>query len=149
MSSNPPGGGGTRDEYQRKEDDALLRNKASPPEQSPLIPLLIWPEAIIDQGVFQDRPLNEAVHGICEVYDGYFMLGSQDFDIGAGRKLYNAAYLFTPMESSTKSTARPSRDPRRSTCRSAIISHAAQGHRHRHEFHAGPGPVNFVMEKPG
>jgi apolipoprotein N-acyltransferase len=58
--------------------------------------LLIWPEATIDEGVFQDRPLNEAVRDICHDYGGYFLLGSQDFDIGAGRKLYNCAYFFTP-----------------------------------------------------
>jgi apolipoprotein N-acyltransferase len=57
--------------------------------------LLIWPEAIIDEGIFQDRPLNGAVQSICEAYGGYFLLGSQDFDIKA-RKLYNCAYLFTP-----------------------------------------------------
>jgi apolipoprotein N-acyltransferase len=58
--------------------------------------LLIWPEAMISEGVFQDRPLNEAVHDICLSYGGYFLLGSQDFDIGGGHKLYNCAYLFTP-----------------------------------------------------
>jgi apolipoprotein N-acyltransferase len=58
--------------------------------------LLIWPEAMIDEGVFQDRPLNDAVHDICQNYNGYFLLGSQDFDIGGGHKLYNAAYLFSP-----------------------------------------------------
>ena len=58
--------------------------------------LLIWPEAMIDEGVFQDRPLNEAVRDICQAYGGYFLLGSQDFDLGAGRKLYNSAYFFTP-----------------------------------------------------
>jgi apolipoprotein N-acyltransferase len=58
--------------------------------------LLIWPEAMIDEGVFQDRPLNDAVHDVCLAYGGYFLLGSQDFDIGGGRKLYNCAYLFTP-----------------------------------------------------
>jgi apolipoprotein N-acyltransferase len=71
--------------------------------------LLIWPEAMIDEGVFQDRPLNEAVHNICLVYGGYFLLGSQDFDLSGGPRkldakgkwitvplLYNAAYLFTP-----------------------------------------------------
>jgi len=42
--------------------------------------LLIWPEAMIDEGVFQDRPLNEAVRDICQTYGGYFLLGSQDFD---------------------------------------------------------------------
>ncbi len=58
--------------------------------------LLIWPEAMIDEGVFQDRPLNEAVRDICQAYGGYFLLGSQDFDIGGGHKLYNCAYFFTP-----------------------------------------------------
>ena len=71
--------------------------------------LLIWPEAMIDEGVFQDRPLNEAVRDICQNYDGYFLLGSQDFDLSGGPKrqnaqgkwvtvplLYNCAYFFTP-----------------------------------------------------
>ncbi len=71
--------------------------------------LLIWPEAMIDEGVFQDRPLNEAVHDICQNYGGYFLLGSQDFDLSGGPKkpnaqgkltavplLYNCAYFFTP-----------------------------------------------------
>ena len=57
---------------------------------------------MIDEGVFpkdedfHSRLLNEAVHDICLAYDGYFLLGSQDFDIGGGRKLYNCAYLFGP-----------------------------------------------------
>ena len=57
--------------------------------------LLVWPEAITDEGIFQDRPLNDAVHSICEDFGGYFLLGSQDFDFGT-RKLYNCAYMFTP-----------------------------------------------------
>ena len=57
--------------------------------------MLIWPEATIDQGVFNDRPMNEAVQSICEKYDGYFLLGSQDFDIKE-KKIYNVAYLFSP-----------------------------------------------------
>ena len=57
--------------------------------------LLVWPEATIDEGVFNDQPMNEAVESICEKYDGYFLLGSQDFDIPHHR-LYNAAYLFSP-----------------------------------------------------
>ena len=57
--------------------------------------LLVWPEAILDEGVFQDTPLNEAVHSICEQYGGYFLMGSQDFDFKQ-RKLYNTAYLFSP-----------------------------------------------------
>lgn len=58
--------------------------------------LLIWPEATIDEGVFNDRPMNQAVHDICMSFDGWFLLGSQDFDIGGGHKLYNVAYLFGP-----------------------------------------------------
>ena len=57
--------------------------------------LLIWPEAIIDMGVFEDEPLNNAVHSICLANDGYFLLGSQDFDMRL-RRLYNVAYIFTP-----------------------------------------------------
>ncbi len=57
--------------------------------------LLIWPEATIDQGVFNDRPMNQAVESVCEKYDGYFLLGSQDFDLRE-HKIYNAAYLFSP-----------------------------------------------------
>ena len=69
--------------------------------------LLIWPEAIIDEGVFQDRPLNDAVHSICEINGGYFLLGSQDYEMAPLRplapkpkklsyKLYNCAYFFGP-----------------------------------------------------
>ncbi len=57
--------------------------------------LLLWPEATIDEGVFNDRGMNEAVESVCTKYDGYFLLGSQDFDI-PHRKLYNAAYFFSP-----------------------------------------------------
>ena len=57
--------------------------------------LLIWPEATIDEGVFNDQPMNEAVEAVCEAYDGYFLLGSQDFDLRA-KKIYNSAYLFSP-----------------------------------------------------
>lgn len=83
--------------FQNTEIAALAKTKemslhaiANPPD------LLIWPEAMIDEGVFQDRPLNEAVRDICQSFGGYFLLGSQDYDLGAGKKLYNAAYLFTP-----------------------------------------------------
>jgi apolipoprotein N-acyltransferase len=62
--------------------------------------LLIWPEAMISQGVFQDQPLTEAVQEIGEAYGGYFLLGSQDFEIahkaGERARLYNAAIFFTP-----------------------------------------------------
>ena len=56
--------------------------------------LLIWPEATIDEGVFNDEPMNDAVRSICVKFDGGFLLGSQDFDI-PNKKLYNAAYLFS------------------------------------------------------
>jgi apolipoprotein N-acyltransferase len=57
--------------------------------------LLVWPEAILSEGVFNDEPLNSAVHAIVQSYDGWFMLGSQDFEYKA-HQLYNAAYLFAP-----------------------------------------------------
>ncbi len=60
--------------------------------------LLVWPEAILNGGVFQTRSINEAVHDICVAFDGNFLLGSQDYSINKDRtpgKLYNAAYLFT------------------------------------------------------
>jgi apolipoprotein N-acyltransferase len=57
--------------------------------------LLVWPEATIDEGVFNDRGMNEAVESVCGKFDGYFLLGSQDFDV-PHHKLYNSAYLFSP-----------------------------------------------------
>jgi apolipoprotein N-acyltransferase len=90
----PPGSGETENEFLHREDQALRSQQqlselalASKPD------LLIWPEAIIDEGIFQDRSLNEAVHQIVMKFDGYFLLGSQDFD---EHKLYNCAYLFGP-----------------------------------------------------
>jgi len=92
----PPGAGGTEAEFEHREDEALQSTqKLSLTAIAGHPDLLIWPEAMIDEGVFQDRPLNEAVHDICLAYNGYFLLGSQDFDLH-GRKLYNCAYLFTP-----------------------------------------------------
>jgi len=90
----PPNDGETRNVFLKKEDQALETQQqlsslalASKPD------LLMWPEAIIDEGVFQDRPLNEAVHQIATTFNGYFLLGSQDFE---QHKLYNCAYLFGP-----------------------------------------------------
>jgi apolipoprotein N-acyltransferase len=80
----------TEERALKKTEEMSLSTVATHPD------LLIWPEAMISEGVFQDRPLNEAVHTICREYGGYFLLGSQDFDIGGGRKLYNVAYFFTP-----------------------------------------------------
>lgn len=92
----PPGEGGTEAQFQDTEAHALQQEVNLSRQAIVGKPdLLIWPEAIIDEGVFQDRPLNEAVHDICLSFDGYFLLGSQDFDIH-DRKLYNCAYLFTP-----------------------------------------------------
>ncbi|HEV3271679.1 MAG TPA: apolipoprotein N-acyltransferase [Candidatus Methylacidiphilales bacterium] len=93
----------TETEALEKTEAMSLRTIATGPD------LLIWPEAMISEGVFNDRPMNEAVHDICENYDGYFLLGSQDFDLkdgprkldadGKGVKaplLYNCAYFFSP-----------------------------------------------------
>lgn len=78
------------------QDDALAREvKLSMQALKAKPDLLVWPEALIDAGVFQDRSLNEAVHSICEGFDGYFLLGSQDVDVQK-HKLYNCAYFFTP-----------------------------------------------------
>lgn len=86
-------------DFQHTEDAALAKTEqlslqavAAQPE------LLIWPEATIDEGVLQDRPITEAMLRVSRAFNGYFLLGSQDFDEngGHGHKLYNAAYLFTP-----------------------------------------------------
>jgi len=88
--------GETWPDFQHREDQALQTEEqlstlalASKPD------LLIWPEAIVDEGIFQDRPLNDAVHALCLESGRYFLLGSQDFDNGR-HQLYNCAYLFGP-----------------------------------------------------
>ena len=95
--------GESRREYESTEADALDKTErlTLTAIKAPAKPdLLIWPEAMISQGVFQDRPLTEAVQGICETYGGYFLLGSQDYQIAhktnERAKLYNAAVFFTP-----------------------------------------------------
>ena len=55
--------------------------------------LLIWPEAILDEGIFQDEPLNDAVHSICLANSGYFLLGSQDFEIRGAEALQFRLYF--------------------------------------------------------
>jgi apolipoprotein N-acyltransferase len=90
--------------FQNTENAALQKMEKLSLDATKTTPdLLVWPEATIDEGVFQDRPLNDAVHDICRGYGGYFLLGSQDVDYitktkdhGAGVKIYNCAYLFTP-----------------------------------------------------
>ncbi len=82
--------------FQRSQDEALDKMQQLTLQAIALRPdLLLWPEAVIDEGVFQDRPMNEAVHAISLAFDGYFLLGSSDFD-DRTRKLYNCAYLFGP-----------------------------------------------------
>jgi len=112
--------------------------------------LLIWPEAIVDEGVFQDRPLNEAVRDICQNYAGYFLLGSQDFDHGAGNKLFNCAYFFSP--------GGDRYDEYRKTRLVILGEYLPFGDTFpwmRHalgigmDFTPGPGPVIFHMEKSG
>jgi apolipoprotein N-acyltransferase len=95
--------GQSRREYEMTEADALDKTEKLTlgAITAPVKPdLLIWPEAMISQGVFQDRPLTEAVEEICDAYGGYFLLGSQDFEIahkqGERPKLYNAAVFLTP-----------------------------------------------------
>jgi apolipoprotein N-acyltransferase len=85
--------GGESDEKMQAALDTQVRLSLQAIADHPR--LLLWPEVTIDQGVFNDRPMNEAVESICEKYDGYFLLGSQDFDLRE-RKVYNAAYLFWP-----------------------------------------------------
>jgi len=88
--------GGKWSDFQHSEDAALAQEVSLSMRAIKTSPdLLIWPEAIIDEGVFQDRPLNEAVQSICQAYNGCFLLGSQDFQVEK-RKLYNCAYLFLP-----------------------------------------------------
>jgi apolipoprotein N-acyltransferase len=111
--------------------------------------LLIWPEATISEGVFQDRPLNEAVREICHAYDGYFLLGSQDFDIGKGHKLYNVAYFFTPHGEQY--------DEYRKTHLVILGEFLPFGNTFPYlrklagvgmDFTPGPGPVVFTIQKP-
>jgi apolipoprotein N-acyltransferase len=93
----------SRQEYEMTEADALDKTEklTLAAITAPVKPdLLIWPEAMISQGVFQDRPLTEAVEEICSAYGGYFLLGSQDFQMahrsGEVPRLYNAAVFLTP-----------------------------------------------------
>ena len=89
--------------YEMSEADALdkLEKLTLAAITAPAPPhLLIWPEAMISQGVFQDAPLTEAVKEINEAYNGYFLLGSQNIEYAETPKerarLYNAAFFFTP-----------------------------------------------------
>jgi apolipoprotein N-acyltransferase len=92
-----------RSQYEMTEDEALYKIEMLTLRaiKAPVKPdLLVWPEAMISQGVFEDRPLTEAVTGICQAYSGCFLLGSQDYEVA--RKLtehghvYNAAVFLTP-----------------------------------------------------
>jgi apolipoprotein N-acyltransferase len=142
--------GGPWINFEQKEDAALqLEVELSAQALAAKPDLLIWPEAIIDQGVFQDRPLNEAVHGICQTYDGAFLLGSQDFDIGGGRKLYNCAYLFTEGGDRFQEYRKT-----RLVILGEFLPFGDTFPWLRKQlgvgldFSPGPGPVKFVMEKP-
>jgi apolipoprotein N-acyltransferase len=91
-----PYDGGPWINFQHKEDEALATQVQLSRQALAGHPrLLVWPEATIDEGVFQDAPMNEAVHAICEENDGYFLLGSQDLDLDR-HQLFNAAYIFSP-----------------------------------------------------
>ncbi len=160
------------DAFQTKEEAALAKTvdltaKAITGTDKPQ--LLIWPEATIDEGVFQDRPLNEAVRDICHGYDGYFLLGSQDFDLTGGPKkvneygklvptalLYNCAYLFGP-EGDNYQEYRKTRlvilgefVPFRGVF-TWLLEHFPSLRKEipiGMDFTPGPGPVVFNMEKP-
>ena len=117
--------------------------------------LLLWPEAVIDEGVFQDGPITEAVRDICLGFDGSFLLGSQDFDTHR-HQLYNCAYLFGPHGDQfqeyrkTKLVILGEFLP----FRPAFTWLFAQSPWLRKQipigidFTPGPGPEKFVMKKP-
>ena len=95
--------GESRRVYEMTEADALdkLEKLTVSAVNAPVKPsLLVWPEAMISQGVFQDQPLTEAVSEINEAYEGYFLLGSQNIEyaktLNGRAHLYNAAFFFTP-----------------------------------------------------
>ncbi len=149
--------------FQETEKEALDRTvKLSLQAIQAKPQLLIWPEAMIDEGVFQDRPLNEAVHEICDNYGGYFLMGSQDWDIGGGPQrlnsegkwvrvplLYNCAYLFTPHGEEY--------DEYRKTHLVILGEFLPFGNTFPKlrewagvgmDFTSGPGPVIFTMKNP-
>ncbi|MCE0497910.1 MAG: apolipoprotein N-acyltransferase [Methylacidiphilales bacterium] len=119
--------------------------------------LLVWPEAMLDEEIFRDRPLNEAVRDLCGEFDGWFLLGSPDFDM-ANRKLYNCAYLFSPRGEKYEYYQKthlvivgeflPFGD--------LVLWTDAKGHITRFrdlvgmeiDFTPGPGPKKFVMKNP-
>jgi len=89
--------------FARTEAQALLTMEELTAKalKAPVKPdLLVWPEAIVSQGVFQDRPLTEAVTEINEAFGGYFLLGSQNWEYAKTEKerphLYNTAFFFSP-----------------------------------------------------
>ncbi len=93
-----PYDGVSPDKFHEKESEALVTTEkwtvqalAAPDKPD----LLIWPEATTGKGVFEDRTMNESVQGVCRAFDGYFLFGSEDFNI-RDHKLYNCAFLFSP-----------------------------------------------------
>ncbi len=93
-----PYDGGSWTKFHEREAEALLTTEKVTMQalSAPVKPdLLIWPEATTGQGVLDDRNMNEAVQGVGQDFDGYFLLGSEYFDIHE-HKLYNAAFLFSP-----------------------------------------------------
>jgi apolipoprotein N-acyltransferase len=142
-------GGGDGATYEQRMQDALDKTvKLSMQAIANHPQMLIWPEATIDQGVFNDRPMNEAVQSVCEKFDGYFLLGSQDFDI-TKRKIYNSAYLFSP--------GGDKYDEYRKTYLVVLGEYMPFGDdfpwlRHQlgigMDFSRGPGPRKFTLAKP-
>ncbi|HUB67552.1 MAG TPA: apolipoprotein N-acyltransferase [Candidatus Methylacidiphilales bacterium] len=88
--------GSSESEFENRQDaalDATVKLSIQAITDKPA--LLVWPEAMIDEEIFRDRPFNEAVRDLCGELNGWFLLGSGDFDAEA-HKLYNCAYLFSP-----------------------------------------------------
>lgn len=144
-------------DFQDTEEVALEKTeKLTIQAIAPKPQLLIWPEAMISEGVFQDRPLNEAVRDICETYNGYFLLGSQDYVMAAAHdsvlkesKLYNCAYFFTPHGDQYQEYRKT-----RLVILGEFLPFGNEFPWLRTavgvgmDFTPGPGPVKFVMEKP-
>ncbi len=142
--------GGAADGFQNREDaalDATVKLSVQAVRDKP--DLLVWPEAMLDEEIFRDPPLNEAVHDLCDDFNGWFLLGSPDFDESA-HKLYNCAYLFSPggdkyeYYQKTRLVLLGEFLPFGDTfpwLRSAVGIGM--------DFTPGPGPKKFVMDNPG
>ena len=119
--------------------------------------LLVWPEAMLDEEIFRDRPLNDAVHDLCLEFGGWFLLGSPDYDY-TNRKLYNCAYLFSPGGDKYEYYQKtrlvivgeylPFGDLPLWTDAKGQVTRFRDLVGMEMDFTPGPGPKKFVMENP-